>query len=59
MTKAMQNVSKAGSDYEKSRVLTTLLKANKFDESQMNIYLGVTDSMTSDYERARCLIALM
>ena len=46
MTKAMQNMSKAGSDYEKSRVLTTLLKANKFDESQMNIYLGVTDSMS-------------
>ncbi len=25
----------------------------------MNTYLGVMDSMTSDFERSRCLLALM
>jgi beta-lactamase regulating signal transducer with metallopeptidase domain len=58
VSKALQATSQAGSDYEKSRVLTTLINY-KFDESQINDYLSVVDTMSSDFERSRCLIALL
>jgi uncharacterized protein YeeX (DUF496 family) len=58
VSKALQATSRAGNDNEKSRVLTTLI-AYKFDENQVNSYIAVVDSMTSDYERSRCLIALL
>jgi beta-lactamase regulating signal transducer with metallopeptidase domain len=58
VSKALEAVSRGNSDNEKSRVLTSLV-TGQFDENQTASYLRAVDSMTSDFERARCLLALM
>lgn len=58
VTKAIHAASRGNSDSEKSRVLTTLLSFN-LDEIQIKGYLSAVDSMSSSYERSRCLLALL
>ena len=56
---ALNSAGNIKSDYEKSRILLSLLDQKSFDQSQLDFYLKLVSSIHSDYEKSRDLLAPM